>query len=612
MKWPNVALAVVLALMTGCGSARAARMAPRYPRLAAEDVREIAARVAALRELPEKRPVAVVQLSPDRFGDMVRQAIARESGEQAEQKRAEAGFLIGFNLVPPPAARRDISSMQQVLEEQIAGFYDRKRDRVFVNDISAESELDDLRRRSVIAHEIHHALQAQHFDLSPLEELSDDDAALAYLALVEGDAMVAMAAYMGGRYGAPIRRTLRTITDVLEKVPLEELVRDDGGSEQLGRALPIARERLAFPYLAGMRFVADIYRAGGFELVDQLYRRPPTSTAHVLHPEQYVAGLLPVEVPAPEAPPGFRPLHSGKLGELQLRVVLAGCVKKPEAEEAAEGWAGDRYLLAAGVEGKMALLWRSVWQSEEDASELERALGANPSCWHSNEMARLRVPAALAVKRRGRDVAAVRGLEGGAAQAALEALLALPVEPAPPEPLAYRIPPREPLPEHRPGLLEGDVYRSTWLGLVGRVPSGMAVGIGKEDFEIHIERSDQQVIGRMVVSDRIASTEFNDRTFAEIGRAFVRALGGHPLQLVSQGRWRSPLGDAVEQTWAVTGTPLRVRAILVPICGGNGSLVFVEGFADAYAKHVLDGWLHSFRWMRGKARAPVCTRLDPD
>jgi hypothetical protein len=94
-----------------------------------------------------------------------------------------------------------------------------------------------------------------------------------------------------------------------------------------------------------------------------------------------------------------------------------------------------------------------------------------------------------------------------------------------------------------------------------------------------------------------------------LAEVFSEAVGGR-LHNLSAGRWVSPLGEAVEQTWAVEGSALNVRAILIPICEGTGSLVFLEAFADAYARRVLDGWLASFRWIQGAA-PPVCQRLNP-
>lgn len=70
------------------------------------------------------------------------------------------------------------------------------------------------------------------------------------------------------------------------------------------------------------------------------------------------------------------------------------------------------------------------------------------------------------------------------------------------------------------------------------------------------------------------------------------------------------LGDGVRRVWSVTDTNILLRVVVVPVCNGNGSYVFMQTYADSYAKGVLDGWMSSFRWM-GPGRPPVCEMLDP-
>jgi hypothetical protein len=271
--------------------------------------------------------------------------------------------------------------------------------------------------------------------------------------------------------------------------------------------------------------------------------------------------------------------------------------------------------LAEASNGQIALLWRTEWESEGEAAEFEEALTKARRCWRDNEIAtthrRLRIRGAPATRREAKSVLVTRGL-GSTTNAGLEALARLAVEHHAAEPVSeLRVPERRPVAPRRPGVVSGDRYRSDWLGLSARLPSGMVVSVGKDDHELHIARREASVVGRMVLSDRIASPEFNAFTFRQIAEAFRDALGGARLQPAWQGRWRSPLGDAIEQGWQVVGTSLSVRAILVPICDGNGSLVFLEAYADDYARQVLDGWLMSFRW-QDRAAPPVCSLLAPE
>jgi hypothetical protein len=155
------------------------------------------------------------------------------------------------------------------------------------------------------------------------------------------------------------------------------------------------------------------------------------------------------------------------------------------------------------------------------------------------------------------------------------------------------------------------VYRNGWLDVVGRVPQGMLGHVGG-DVELVVERPDTLVRGGLSVSTRITSDAENEKTFGEVQESFVRdvaalsmrveALGGGPVT--------TALGAGVERTWRVVGTWVELRLVLVPICAGTGSIVFVQAYGDPYARSVLDGWMNSFRWTHGR-NLTACDFLDP-
>src|SRR5690606_14724323 len=109
--------------------------------------------------------------------------------------------------------------------ENIAGYYDPEQDRFFVIEPDApeaveaaeeegmededEAELlheDDLKEEFVLAHELTHAIDDQHFGLDEIREERDldDDQDLAFSALVEGSAMEGGTEYMLDRIGLPL------------------------------------------------------------------------------------------------------------------------------------------------------------------------------------------------------------------------------------------------------------------------------------------------------------------------------------------------------------------------------------------------------------------------
>lgn len=576
------------------------------------DVDGVVRTVTAARQLPPKKPIQIVRLDQRAFVERLL-AGRNAKGHSEAELSTEAAFLLGFDFIPQPDKRAGISTMEDVLKEQVVGFYDRSIDKVFIPDVRLRTEEELMEQRGVLAHEVHHALQAQHFGKMPKAASSDES--IAQLALIEGDAMVAMGAWLGAEAGAPVGRTLRRIVEVTKRVPMSTVTRGDD-RKKLDKALDLTRKQLEFPYQEGMLLVSDVYRAGGFPLVDKMYGSFPRSTEQVLHPEKYLAGEDPRPVADPRPPPGYTLGTVDTLGELDTRTLFERCLDGKAAESAAAGWAGDRYGVFVGPDRRLATAWISAWDTDKDADEVESALTKSASCWHDNALglkaSDYTIGADTFVRRQGKLVAFLRGYPKGAEAAAVSQLFSL-VGPEPPQrPLTnLSIPPRVKLPEPASGRLDGDVYRNDWLGVVGRVPQGMAGRVGK-NVDFVVERPDVLVRGGLSISTRITSDEQNEKTFREVQDSFVEEVGKHAMSVeaVSGGTSTTALGTAVERTWRVSGTMVELRLILVPVCAGTGSMVFIQVYGDPYARQVLDGWMGSFRWINGR-NIKACDFLDP-
>jgi hypothetical protein len=581
-----------------------------------KDIDEIVREVSVARQLSPTRPVAVERLDPKRF--KAKLAHGPSARDDEEGLTADAAFLLGFDFLPEPDKRAQVASTEDVLKEQVAGFYDHSLDRIFVPSVTLRTEDDLLEQRGVLAHEIQHALQAQclpAFKKDSSHETSDEW--LAHLALLEGDAMVAMGSALGAEAGAPVGRTLRRIVEATKRVPLATVTRGEEHASNLDRALDVTRQRLLFPYREGMLFVSDVYRAGGFPLVDKIYSAPPTSTAQILHPQKYLGNEQPRRIADPKPPPGYSKAVVDTLGELDTKILLSRCLDATVAETAASGWAGSRFGVFVGPDRHLAVAWVSAWDTEQDARELEAALRQSEACWHDNALG-LRagdyvIDAQFRVERRGDIVAFLRGY-GGAGQAAqLSRLFSLVGPKTRSQPLTdLKIPPRVPLPEPKPGRLEGDVYENEWLGITGRVAPGMRATAGGKNVDLIVERSDVLIRGGLAYSQRLANDEQNERTFHEVEEAFAEEAAklGQQAEVIRGGRVDTALGSGVERTWRVAGTPVEERVVLIPICAGTGSIAFLQIYGDPYARSVLDAWLGSFRWLHGR-NLVACDYLDP-
>ncbi|NUP12562.1 MAG: hypothetical protein HOW73_41490 [Polyangiaceae bacterium] len=578
--------------------------------LSDEEVRDIIRTTSEARSLPAKREIAVVRLPEKEY----REDVAKRYRDDAKPDEASASdaFLVGFDFLPPPDKRVGIASASEVANEQVAAFYDVREAKVYLPITRPQSEQEGRLHRAILAHEVHHALQYQHFSLKDTTPRNSDER-LARLALVEGDAMVAMGAFLGAELGAPVGRTLRRIREATERVPSTALAHEQKDSA-LARALELARERLKFPYEGGMLFVSDVFRAGGFSLVDRMYQQVPTTTEHILHPEKYLAGELPAPIKDLAAPPSLKLVGSDTLGELQTRVLLRRCMDSSTADEAAAGWNGDRFFSLRDQGGHLGMAWVSAWDSEADAVQAEKALASATDCFQENSAGTLTITKSFRVQRKGAVVAFVRGLDAAQQEQLATKLLGLPgVAPTAVALTNLRIPARVELPEPEEGTLEEGIYHNEWLGLVGRVPKNMLAEVGEDEgVELVISRPDKPVFGGVYVSTRITSDEHMERTFHEAEQGLARALKRRGLKLVrvKSGSMQTPLGAATERVYKVEGTKARTRLVLVPICAGTGSIVFMMTHGNDKAKRVLDGWLESFRFYDGR-NLRACDYLDP-
>ncbi|MFN2421743.1 MAG: hypothetical protein ABR527_10285 [Gemmatimonadota bacterium] len=357
-RFPRFPL-LALALLGTATPALAQREAPAALVAAA---RAVSREVAGIRDLDWRRPVDFQVSNRPTIQAYARASLEREmSSAQWESYQA---LLVHVGLIPAGLDLQDL--VVRLYAEQIAGYYDPHVQTFYLADW-----LPPLLQRAVVAHEATHALQDQHFDLDRwLTELSPtEDGALARGAVVEGDAMAVMIAYLL----APTGQTIEQLPDIARLL--------EGQGTAISAAYPTferapeALQRLLlFPYVEGSRFVIETLGVGGWGAVDRLYHDPPASTEQILHPERYWrARDVPRALNVPEGEAGAEILTSGSWGEFGARLVLAAALGDSAAAEPARGWDGDRYALYRLPNGGHRFSWSLAWDTPRDAEEFTRA-----------------------------------------------------------------------------------------------------------------------------------------------------------------------------------------------------------------------------------------------
>jgi hypothetical protein len=271
---------------------------------------------------------------------------------------AEELVLKRLGFAPPDFKLRQTTI--DLLGEQAAAFYDFKARKLFLLDSS-----DDSLGPELLIHELGHALADQHFGLRKFLKgaVGDDDAALARMAVMEGQAMFLM-----GEYGA--RKAGLHLKD--SPALIDRLSQPDSGDDDkfpvMQRVPLYLKESLLFPYSQGLRFQAAVCQKDA-DCMARVFRDPPRSSAQVLHPDLYFSHVLPQPVDLPRPGEGkWRTRMEGNLGEFDLELLLR--THKADASAVTPHWRGGAYRLLEnkGKAKDLLLLHASIWEDETAAS----------------------------------------------------------------------------------------------------------------------------------------------------------------------------------------------------------------------------------------------------
>ena len=366
-------------------------------------VRQVLKETSLVRNLPIKRQVPAGVQNAAGVEKMARKAL-NESVTADEIMGAEL-LLKKLGLAP---ANFDLKKYYvSMMGEQLAGYYDTKERKFFTT-----QRVDKLQLETIMAHELTHALQDQHFDLTRLEKWPkhDSDAKIAMAALVEGDATFTMSRYA-------MRNPMRALG------LLASSLSPANSSPVLTSGPNALKESMTFPYMQGMMFVQTLFQRDGWPAVSGAFKKLPKSTEQILHPEKYFQNEPPVRVAPIDLSSylgkGWRRIDHDVNGEFGFTLILKEHLASPaQVARASAGWAGDRYAIYRGPRNQSLFAQVCLWDSEADAQEFFDAYSARTDIRYnvkpnSNGAAKRRWNLAegdVMLERRGTRVVILEGL----------------------------------------------------------------------------------------------------------------------------------------------------------------------------------------------------------
>lgn len=325
-------------------------------------------KAAATRELAWKDEARMTELTGWEYGTRSREMAEALGGDEL---RSLSRLAVAGGILPEGT---DLAMLAASFAAASAGAsYSPLDKRVLLLQQAADPDARDdaAGRDSLLAHELVHALQDQHFDLLRrlLARPYNFDRAEALFSVIEGDAM-------------SVQRRLE-LGEAWTRRPVEGVARlEDERFNEYRREIgtlfpPLLTETFIFRYRDGLRFVETVRRKSGARGVDELFRRPPASSEQVLHPEKYLAGERPLDVSLDAdafATQGWdKVVAATPLGEIGVRGLLLKSMSSAAAARSAAGWGGDTAHLYEGPNRAPLFVWKTAWDRPEDAAEFFRA-----------------------------------------------------------------------------------------------------------------------------------------------------------------------------------------------------------------------------------------------
>jgi hypothetical protein len=249
-----------------------------------------------------------------------------------------------------------------LLKEQIEAYYDFKTKTVFMLDWVGIEE-----QKPVLAHELTHALQDQHSDLTKWNDQTPQDVSVnssgdtdhlvkdemdtAREAVVEGQATAVMMDYVL----KPMGKSLVKDPELMEMV--RQRMANSQDSPVLARAPLLLSESLLFPYREGLGFEQDVWMdQGQTAAFTGTLDHPPTSSWEIINPREYEKRHTPSVPLLPNIHPLvdtlYKPYDIGQIGQLDVHILTELFGGERAAADLTPAWDGGLYWAGQRLSAK--------------------------------------------------------------------------------------------------------------------------------------------------------------------------------------------------------------------------------------------------------------------
>ncbi len=329
--------------------------APSTTRAASDFDREVDRIIAAVEPVRGLRFKTRPKVTPMSEADFVArfEAINREHFEKHRADYEAATVVLGA-LGFLRNAMTYYETAQAFGSAGVVGFYDPETKELAVRGSTMTPFV-----KTVVAHELVHALDDQWFDLDrPEYDDEKDEIAFGFSAVAEGNAR-------------------RVETRYRETLSAADRAAADREEAAYGANFPSQTFTTSFlklqlaPYTLGQSFVDRLLTAGGQAALDAAFTAPPRTSEQVVDVDAYLASRGPAPVAPPKADGTV--VDDGVLGQVVLQYLLESVVSASQANRAATGWAGDWYV-AWNENGASCVRATVVMDTQADANDLRGAL----------------------------------------------------------------------------------------------------------------------------------------------------------------------------------------------------------------------------------------------